>query len=221
MTDHWAQRTTVEYVQGWNELLPMGAAWPREPDTVLQMVVKGLAQVWGEDFEASAALLLVTESYPRATTILLPEWERAFGLPDVCLPTLPTNIAVRQQNLVDKMTFLGAQSRQFFAEQALLYGQNVNIREYSPYQCGISGVGDTTNIDPDGLGSYRWGLMQPEMRFAWTVIVTSLTVAWNGTDLFCIMNRWKPAHTSVVIDYSALQDLVLSRPWNTGYYSIF
>lgn len=217
--DKWAKRTTIDYVQGWNELLPTGPAWPREPDTVLQSVVTGLAQIWGEDVENSAELLLVTESYPRTTNILLPDWEAAFGLPDQCLP-IPSDVAARQQALVARMTFLGAQSRQFFIAQAALYGQTVSIREYSPYQCGISGVGDTTAIDPDGLGSYRWGLMRPEMRFVWTITPTALTASWNGADIYCVMNRWKPAHTQVVFDYSALQEARFSRPWNSGYAAV-
>lgn len=216
----WGQRTTLDYVQGWNELLPTGPAWPREPDHVLQTVVTGLSQVWGENVEESAALLLVTESYPAATNILLPEWERAFGLPDTCLPAPATDVPTREENLVAKMTFLGQQSRAFFIAQAAKYGQTASIREYSPYQCGISGVGNTTNIEPDGLGSYRWALMRPEMRFVWSMIPTALTASWNGADLFCFVNRWKPAHTEVVFDYSALQEAGFSRPWNSGYAAV-
>jgi uncharacterized protein YmfQ (DUF2313 family) len=219
--EKWVQRTSVEYAQGWNGLLPTGAAWPRDPDSDLQLVVAGLSQIWGDQTEASAALLLVTESDPRSTNILLQDWEQAWGLPDNCLPFAPSDIATRQKNLVNKITFLGQQSRQFFINQASGYGQTATIREYSPYQCGISGCGDTTNIEPDGLGSYRWGLGPPEMRFVWTVTPTALTASWNGADLFCIMNRWKPAHTAVVFDYSALQETWFSRPWNSGYVALF
>lgn len=215
--DIWNQLTTIDYVAGWNDLLPKGDAWPREPNTVLQSVVTGLSTVWGATVEPNAALLLVTESDPRATNILLPDWERNWGLPDICFPTAPTDVPTREKNLVNKITFLGAQSRSFFIAQALLLGQTVNIREYSPYQCGISGCGDTTNIEPDGLGSYRWGLGPAENRFWWTVTVLSLTGSWVGGDSYCIVNRWKPAHTAVVFDYSALQELRFSRPWNSGY----
>jgi uncharacterized protein YmfQ (DUF2313 family) len=219
--EKWVQRTSVEYAQGWNNLLPTGPAWPRDPDSALQSVIAGLAQIWGDQIEAQAALLLVTESDPRATNVLLPDWERAWGLPDTCLPFASSDTTTRQKNLVSKMTFIGAQSRSFFINQAASFGQTVTIREYSPYQCGISGCGDTTNIEPDNLGSYRWGLGPTEMRFVWTVTPTALTASWNGTDLFCIMNRWKPAHTAVVFDYSALQETRFSRPWNSGYVALF
>lgn len=219
--DKWVQRTVVEYAQGWNDLLPTGAAWPRDPGSVLQLVVSGLAQIWGDQIEAKAATLLKVESDPRSTNLLLPEWESAFGLPDTCLANNPTDPVARRANLVNKMTFLGAQSRSFFISQAALYGQTISIQEYSPYQCGISGVGDTRNIDPDGLNSYRWGLGNETIRFYWTVGVTALTASWNGADLFCVMNRWKPAQTIVVFDYSALQELRVSRSWNSGYIALF
>lgn len=214
--DQWVQRTSAEYAQAFNDLLPTGTAWPREPSTVLQMVVAGLIQIWGDDVEAEAATLLVTESYPKTTNILLSDWETAFGLPDNCLP-VPTDKPTRQTNLVNKMTFLGAQNRQFFVSQAALYGVTAAIREYSPYQCGISGCGDTRNIDPDGLGSYRWGLGPEEMRFVWTFTVQGLTASWNGTDFYCLANRWKPAQTIVVFDYTTLQDSDFTRSWNSQY----
>ncbi|MGY3278116.1 putative phage tail protein [Bradyrhizobium sp. S3.7.6] len=221
MPEKWVQRTSVEYAEGWNDLLPTGPAWPREPGSVLQSVISGLAQIWGDQTEAKAALLLSVESDPRSTNLLLPDFERAWGLPDNCLPNNPSDAATRRVNLVDKMTFIGAQSRQFFIDRATKYGQTVNVREYSPYQCGISGVGDTTNIDPDGLGSFRWGLGDVTIRFYWTVTVTGLTASWNGSDLYCLMNRWKPAQTVVVFDYSALAELRGSRPWNSGYLALF
>lgn len=191
-------------------------AWPREPGTALQMVVAGLTMIWGGEVEDEAASLLVTESDPRYTNMLLPDWEKAFGLPDLCLPTT-SSTSQRQTNLVNRMTFIGAQNRQFFISQAALYGVTAAIREYSPYQCGISGVGDTRNIDPDGLNSYRWGLGTELMRFVWTFTVQSLTASWTGMDFYCLANRWKPAHTQVVFDYTSLQDLNFSRSWNSQY----
>src|SRR5882672_10397830 len=145
MPEKWHQRTAVDYVDGWNDLLPTGPAWPRDPGSVLQLVVNGMSTIWGTEVEALAGLFLKTESDPRSTSILLPEWERAWGLPDTCIPSSPTDVPTREVNLVAKMTFLGSQSRQFFIQQAAKVGQTLNIQEFSPYQCGISGVGDTTN----------------------------------------------------------------------------
>lgn len=220
MAEKWIKRTAAEYARGWNNLLPTGPAWPREPSSALQKVVAGLSGIWGDPVEANAALLLQTESDPRSTNILLPDWERAWGLPDICIPIPPSNIAVREANLVAKMTFLGAQSRAFFIAQAVAFGLTITIREYAPYMTGVSRTGDTHNLNTDNDGKMRWQLGAPENRFYWTVKVTGLLGNWAGTDIRCLLLRWKPAHTQVIFDYSPLQDLDESLPWDSGYLAL-
>jgi uncharacterized protein YmfQ (DUF2313 family) len=143
MTDTWTQRTAAEYAQGFNSLLPRGGAWPRDQESVLQKVVWGLAGIWGDPVEAEAALLLTKESDPRSTVMLLPDWERAWGLPDLCLAE-PLTIADRQNALVSRMTMLGGQSRAFFIKLAASIGYVIRITEYAPFMCGVSECGDTT-----------------------------------------------------------------------------
>jgi uncharacterized protein YmfQ (DUF2313 family) len=221
--DTWVQRTAAEYAQALAALLPTGPAWPREPDRVLMRFVSGLAGVWGDPVESLAALLLTQESDPRSTVVLLPDWEKAFGLPDACAPT-PNSIGERQQALVARMTLLGAQSREFFVGAAAAIGYEIAIREYSPFMCGVSSVGDTRAADAavggDGL-HFRWEIGSPDMRFYWTALINAVRVAefHVGTgggecgvtpllgfsvplDLECLIQRWKPAHTEVIFDYS-------------------
>ena len=221
--DTWVQRTAAEYAQAFNALLPTGPAWPREPDRVLQKFVAGLAGIWGDPVESLAALLLTQESDPRSTVVLLPDWEKAWGLPDACAPS-PNSIAERQQALVAKMTLLGGQSREFFIAAAASIGYQIRIREYSPFMCGVSEVGDTRRLDA-GVGGdgahYRWEIGSPDMRFYWTVSVDSVRIAnfhvgagicgvtpllgfSLPVDLECLLMRWKPAHTEVIFDYTSL-----------------
>jgi uncharacterized protein YmfQ (DUF2313 family) len=219
--DSWVQRTAVEYAAGFNNLLPTGPAWPREPDAVLQKVVSGLAGIWGDPVENLAALLLTRESDPRATITLLTDWERAWGLPDPCAP-VPTSITERHQALVAKMTLLGGQSRAFFIEDAAAIGYTITIDEYSPFMCGISSVGDTRFLNAaigDSATRYRWEIGSPDMRFYWTANVNSVRETYfhcaGGEcgitpllgfslpiDLECMLMRWKPAHTDVIFNYS-------------------
>lgn len=221
MTEKWVQRTSADYAVGWNNLLPTGPAWPRASTSVLQKVVIGLSGIWGNPVETNAALLLKIESDPRSTNLLLPEWERAWGLPDLCTPIPTTNVAAREANLVAKVTFLGSQDRAFFiAQAAAIAGQTVTIREYAPYMCGVSKTGDTHNLNTDNDGKMRWQLGPPENRFFWTVKVTALLGSWAGADSQCLFRRWKPAHTEVVFDYSLLQDLDETLPWDSGYVAL-
>lgn len=199
-SEKWVQRTADEYTEGFNRLLPEGDAWPRQPDSVLQKVVSGLAQIWGDQVESLAALLLTIESDPRATTILLPDWERAWGLPDTCLDE-PLTFDDRRAALVQKMTLLGAQSSEFFIAMAATIGYTISVTEYRPFMCGIDRCGDNRVIG-DGTGTqvnylgnpalstvglaltsgqyseYPYMLGPPENRFYWTVHVGLARLSW-------------------------------------------
>ena len=226
-TDVHVRRTDADYASAFAALLPSGAAWPRDPTTVLQITLLGLSQIWGSNdnstvnVDGRAADLLETESDPRATLQLLPDWERAWGLPDPCLAEVLT-IADRRTVLVQKMTMIGAQSRAFFIATAATLGYTITIREFSPFMAGISQCGDTRNLAPPGEtpdGShYRWELGDLTMRFYWIVTLTDLGLAYFhvssgqcgidpllriklATDLECIIRRWAPAHTIVIFDY--------------------
>jgi len=68
----------------------------------------------------------------------------------------------------------------------------------------------------------RWTLGAPEMRYMWTVHVGLASLIWfrcthgqcgvdphliigTALDLECMINRFKPAHTEVIFDYSSLE----------------
>jgi len=67
----------------------------------------------------------------------------------------------------------------------------------------------------------NYGIGPPEMRFYWTVHVGEVPLNWFrcasgqvgvdhhlefslAEDLECVLNRWKPAHTQIIFDYSGL-----------------
>jgi uncharacterized protein YmfQ (DUF2313 family) len=217
MTRKFFRRSGDDYAEPLAALLPQGAAWPRDPDTVLMQAVTGLAQIWGY-VDGRIADLLERESDPRATLEMLADWERNFGLPDKCVAE-PLTIGDRQKALVQWMTIEGAQSREFFIAVAARIGYTITIREYSPFMCGISRCGEHV----DEVGDPLWQLGPLEMRFYWKIRVGLARLTWFrvskgqtgvdphlrialATDLECLIRRWKPAHTDVVFDYSGLLD---------------
>jgi uncharacterized protein YmfQ (DUF2313 family) len=232
MSDRHIRRTGSDYAAAYISLLPYGAAWSRDPTSVLVQACEGLNDYWGT-VDGTAADLLEIESDPRTTTdnLLLPDWERNWGLPDPCL-TGTLTVSQRQQVLVQRMTLLGAQSREFFIELAEQLGFTITISEFRPFMIGIDRCGDNrvhgdgTNpmfaaefalgylpvCDPGGnrIGAGIlseqpcYGLGAPELRFYWQVHVLAIPAGGDATDLECILNRWKPAHTQIVFDYSAL-----------------
>jgi uncharacterized protein YmfQ (DUF2313 family) len=237
MADRHVRRTGQDYAQQFLRLLPQGQAWPRHPLGTLALTCEGLNDYWGF-VDGRAADLLETESDPRATVELLPDWERAWGLPDPCVQA-PQGIVARRQALLLKMTMLGAQSRQFFIDVAASLGYTITITEYLPYQCGISRVGDTrSTIDnPEDPTRFMWQLGPPEIRYYWTIHVSALSLTYfrTGTsecgvdrllaigvpqDLECVLGRWKPAHTDIVYDFSPVASLDFSQAFNSDYLAL-
>jgi len=223
MADRHVRRGQPEYAFALASLLPQGIGWPREPTTIIQQIVYGLAGIMGY-VDGRAADLLERESDPRQTVELLPDWERNWGLPDPCYSG-PTTVGERQKALVQRMTILGAQSRQFFIDTAAFLGYTVTISEYRPFMVGIDRAGDNRTILADGsYTDWPCQIGPPEMRFAWTMHVHNVPLIWFratkgqagidphlhiaiAQDLECVIRRWKPAHTEVLFDYTPL-----SRP---------
>jgi len=217
--DRHVRRSGSDYATALSALLPTGIAWPRDAASLLMHTVSGLANVWGF-VDGRAGDLLERESDPRATLEMLDDWERAYGLPDLCVNE-PQGITARRAALLRRITTIGAQSRQYFIGLAKDIGYDINITEYSPFQIGVSHVGYTKGYNKDAPSRYRWYLGPPEMRFFWTIDVGKLAEFYfhcaagqcgidpllrNGkaTDLECIINRSKPAHTIALFDYSHL-----------------
>lgn len=197
--------TASDFAQVIVEELPTGSAWPRDPEGDLMNWVSGCAQIWG-DVAAAAASLLVVESDPRYTFQMLPDWERAFGLPDPCVPRTLT-VPERRQALVNRLTTLGGQSRQFFIDTAAALGYTITICEFRPFQFGLS-----------SFGGFRGKLFLPSAQFYWKVTVTgprltrfsfgsssfgrdSFLEIVRAVDLQCVFSRWKPAHTICLFNY--------------------
>ena len=299
MSDRHIRRSGDDYRDAFLELLPQGQAWPKHAvDSVLWQACDGLNNYWGF-VDGRAADLLERESDPRQTIELLPDWERNWGLPDPCY-TAPQTVAARREALVQRMTMLGAQSRQWYIDFAKFLGYDITISEYRTFVCGIDRCGDNRVYgDPNGPKPYynsmfvsgwlpvcdplgqllggppgtagtmsavgkapgganravgysgtvpvgrtsgkstadatgsnttpalvlseypNYGLGPPENRYYWTVHVSATTLMWfrcaSGqcgvdphlrigipTDLQCILNRWKPAHTQIIYDLGGL-----------------
>jgi uncharacterized protein YmfQ (DUF2313 family) len=214
--DIHVRRSGSDYTHAYLEYLPKGQAWPTWLGSTLVQTCEGVNEYWGF-VDGRAADLLERECDPRTTVEILDWWERAFGLPDPCFPSA-TTIAQRQAMLVAVMTMLGAQSRAWFEWVANWLGIQIeHIREFAPYMTGVSECGDTT----DQWGDPRWELGPPEIRFYWTVRVGQPQLTWlragSGicgvdhhleiglpADIICLFERWKPAHTVIVADFSGL-----------------
>lgn len=214
--DRHVRRDGNDYADALLALFPRGHAWPRNEDSVLSKLAHGLCQIMGY-MDGRAADLLEIESDPRATDEILEEWERAFGLPDHCIPNPSSDPAIRRANLVQRMTMLGEASRQFFIDQAEAVGQTVSIREHAPYVCGISRCGDSRMASlTDDTAHFRWQCGPPENRFYWEVKLLALLPSYSGVDLFCMLQQMRQAQTMVLMDYSDFSNGNFDYPWYSG-----
>jgi uncharacterized protein YmfQ (DUF2313 family) len=194
--------TPDDFTAGAQRSLPRGAAWPRDPDALLTSLTAALAARHA-DVHRRAVQLLEVESDPRQTVLMLPEWERAYGLPDPCTP-LNATLQQRRAALVAKIVSVGGQSRAYFIEVAATLGYAITIEEFMPSLAGVARCGDR-------LRNISW-------RFAWRVHAPA-TTSWraragasrtgehlgahgNGP-LECVLNRLKPAHTILQFAYGS------------------
>jgi len=219
--DKHMRRTGADYAAKFLELLPQGLAWPKEDiGSIISRTVYGLCSYWGF-VDGRAADLLEIESDPRKTIELLPDWERAWGLPDPCFAA-PQTVEMRRRILVLWMTWMGGQSRQYFTELMAWLGYTIEIQEFAPFMCGISQVGDTRSREDAAAGKhFRWYIGPPEQRFYWTIEVGQVGLNWfraaSGQagvnhhlefsipeEAACLLQRWKPAHTELIPDFSAI-----------------
>ncbi|WP_426315500.1 YmfQ family protein [Methylobacterium fujisawaense] len=219
--DSFIRRDGEDYAEAFARLLPTGEAWSRDPASTLMQLVRGQAEIWGAVVDPRAADLLEIETDPRFTLELLADWERAYGLPDPCVPVVQT-LPERRQRLAQKIAMQGGQSRAFFIGVAASLGYAIAITEYVPFQFGLSSFG----------GSHG-KLNPPGFRYCWTVTVSgarltrfqfgassfgrdSLLSIRKAEDLECIFGRLKPAHTKLFFAYGAPPATLVQQRFSFG-----
>ena len=134
-----------KFAQALAYLLPQGAAWPREPGSVLMRVLQGMAGMFEQlhAYTQRAAF----EWMPHATRTRLEEWEEATGLPDPCFGPLQA-FEARRSRLLARLR--GPSAFYFDSSPAapgsieavcLNLGLVAQVRYNAPFRCGRDRVG--------------------------------------------------------------------------------
>lgn len=193
--------TDTDYLRQAQGLLPPGPAWPREDDAFLTRLLSGLSiELARVDDRARR---LIDEGDPRTTAELLEDYERIAGLPDGCVTSggVELSTAQRRQALFGRLTMQGAQSAAYFIALAASLGYTVTITEFHVYD-----VNDDVDASIWGQPwSSAWQInAQLNTVFEFTVIdgADDPLASWNNVVLECVLNRFKPAHTTVIFSYS-------------------
>lgn len=199
MANPYANLTAQDFLTALQSLMPQGYAWTRDPNATLTAVLQALADGEGS-FHTDLSRFSENESDPRLTVTMLPDWERAFGLPDPCTPAGQT-LEQRHNSLVARITDNGGESRQDFIDLAAALGFDITITEFRPFTC-ISHVTEPVCDD-------TW-------RFAWQVNAPLNTVfeftcesgcdeplrSWGNDELECAIRLRNRASRQVLFSYN-------------------
>lgn len=191
--------TAEDYLQQLQELSPHGPAWPRSAEAVSTRILAALATELAR-VDARVDNLL-EEADPRTATEMLDDWERLFCLPDECLAEAST-VAERRARLVQKMVFHGGQSRQFFIEFLAALGYpGVTIDEFRPFRAYSK---CNAPLNQNGW-RHVWRVRVPqastEIRFNAISRANEPLTRFGDPGLGCILAKYKPAHTVLLIAY--------------------
>lgn len=190
--------TAAEWLDTTIGLLPRGDfVWTRDPTTNLNKILAVLASERGEVYDR-ATQLLDTESFPTEAVELLPEWERALGLPDPCRAA-PGSLAERWAEVAD--VFFGdheptPENMVAWAERA---GWNIEIREQRDFVAGVSMACDAV-----GENDFTWivTVLDQVRTYFHAGDSTSGDALWNWPDittLECVLRRANPGHLKLNI----------------------
>ena len=134
--------TRSQFHAALSRLLPPGWAFPRHADSVVQRVVFALAALLGDwkDWADEA----VRQGWPHHTCTRLEEWEKALGLPDVCLgpePTVDARLAAVLSKLVSPSAGLSysdssTASIGYLEAIAAAAGYDISITVNHPFRVG-------------------------------------------------------------------------------------
>lgn len=190
-----------DFLEALHALMPQGPAWPREPGTMQAAVLGAMADRAAAQ-HARIRDLAEAEAFPAATSEMLPDWERAYGLPDGC-GSDGDSTGQRRAALLSRIAERGGQSRAYFIEVAAALGFTVTIEEIRPFRAGISVAGDPA-YGVEWI--FTWRMSAPET----TVIPFRAGISaagdplrsWGNDRLECVIRRIAPAHTTVLFSYS-------------------
>lgn len=155
------------------------------------------------DLAHDGSQLVLREQQPDIAQAMFSDWERNYALPDSCVGGAAAPESARRANLLERVAGRGNLSRAYM----------LSIAERLGYPgCSISEPSLMTCADPcDGA------LNGPEFVGVWTLHVPVSTAVvqmtctspcdnalrtWGNTQLECVINRRKPAHTLALFAYA-------------------
>ncbi|EEE2001891.1 DUF2313 domain-containing protein [Salmonella enterica subsp. enterica serovar Kotte] len=162
-------------------LLPSGLAWNKRPGNAYSNLMQALAGAFARA-DADKCQLISNERTPEAAEWMLTDWEEFLGLPEC--GELSQSVPERQSVAANKLRFYGSLNVAFYEQLAAAYGYTVVITEPKPYVMRVHVYGDVPSREATVIDHCE----------------TPLTI-YGATDLYCALERYKPAHEGVLYVY--------------------
>ena len=175
--------TGADYTAALFDLLPHGAIWPKKPQSTLGKIVAGIGDFFMR-FQNRACDLLEQESFPGTAIELLPDWERALGLPDPCV-TATLTVAQRQAACVARLAGSFDPTAPNLIAYALSFGFTITITHPAANTAVIHAQAVTVTYFRAGQ-DYAGDL---------------LSTFTNNSVLECLMAAVMPAHVAFSFAY--------------------
>ena len=182
------------------------------PDLLPPVAYDGRAATVQRELAALAAVLgdvqlaadaLQAEHRPDQAVVALGDWERNYGLPDTCSGGASQTIEQRRVALLQRIAGRGNLSRAFMLALAEAVGYpGATITEFGPTTC--EHPCDAPLMGFDWVGVWQMVLLQATSITEATCEGTcdSPLRVFGNTQLECVINRRKPAHTQVMFSYA-------------------
>lgn len=148
---------------------------------------------------------LMAELDPRTAYALLEDWERVFGLPDLCLdPSTPT-VQERRYALLQAIVARGGQTPAYFEAIAAALGYDgAKVQEYTPWTCVDTCAEPIAGPDWRHVWAIQVAQAERVTYFTCMSPCTEPLANWSAIEaLSCVINRLKPSHTLCFFDFGA------------------
>lgn len=189
-----------EYTKVFLDLLPPGDFFDTDSESEFYKLANALCQTF-VDIDQSIDKL-ISESYPDTTIELLPEWEKNYGLPDLCTD-YNENIQERQFDLTAKYAAKGGQTPAYFIQLAKLLGYDITITEYTPFRANVNHANDVLyGEDWQWIWQVNYNGSNPVYFRSNVSMTNSPLISYGNNRLVCFINKYKPAHTKVIFNFT-------------------
>jgi hypothetical protein len=116
---------------------------------------------------------------------------------------LESTTSDRRRAIQAKITALGGLNPQYYIDVAAALGYTITIDEFTPFWCGLGVAGEPCG-DQDTIFYWRVNMLFGEASVQYFLSCSGksgdpLSYLLVGSDLICVLEKYKPAHTVVIV----------------------